>query len=139
MAQKVRDLMAEPVSVPPDTSIVEAAALMRDTALGDLLVTDGQRLSAVVTDRDIVVRGLTQERSLKLTTVADVASTDLITVTPDDDLDTAVLLMRAHAVRRLPVVEGDGALVGLISLGDAALSRDGHSALADIVSAEPNT
>ncbi len=139
MAQKVRELMAEPISVPADATLVEAARLMRDAALGDLLITDGQRLRGVVTDRDIVVRGLAQDRSPADTTVADVGSTDLITVTPDDDIDTAILLMRAHAVRRLPVVEDGDVLVGLVSLGDAALERDDSSALADIVAAEPNS
>lgn len=138
MVQKVREIMVEPVSIPTDTSLVEAARLMRNSALGDLIITDGQRLRGVVTDRDIVVRGLAEARSPSDTTVVDVGSADLVTVTPDDDLDTAIELMRANAVRRLPVVEDGGVLVGVITLGDAALDRDSGSALADIVAAEPN-
>jgi CBS domain-containing protein len=139
MAQKVRELMAEPVSVPTDTTLVEAARMMRDAALGDLIIVDGRELRGMLTDRDIVIRALAQERSPADTKVADIASADLITVTPDDDLDTAILLMRAHAIRRLPVIEDGRNLVGLISLGDAALDRDEKSALADIIAAEPNT
>ncbi|AXE25330.1 hypothetical protein C0216_19435 [Streptomyces globosus] len=69
---------------------------------------------------------------------ADVCSPDLVTVGPDDDIDKAVDLMRSRALRRLPVTEG-GSPVGVVSLGDLAIGRDGSSALADISQAPPNT
>jgi CBS domain-containing protein len=70
--------------------------------------------------------------------VKDVASHELTTVEPDQDLDEALRLMARQQVRRLPVVEGDR-LVGVISLGDVAIERDESSALADISAADPNS
>ncbi|MFE9774690.1 CBS domain-containing protein [Streptomyces sp. NPDC005931] len=138
MAQHVRDIMTSaPVSVGPQTSVAEVARIMRDRDLGAVLVTDGDRLRGLVTDRDLVVRAVAQGGDPEDTTVAGACSEDLVTVGPDDDLDRAVRLMREHAVRRVPVVEG-GHAVGVVSLGDAALERDPDSALGDISVARPN-
>ncbi|MFJ3309981.1 CBS domain-containing protein [Streptomyces sp. NPDC086549] len=71
-------------------------------------------------------------------TVADLCGEELVTITPDEDLDRAVELMREHSVRRLPVVDGDEP-VGVISLSDLAIERDRGSALGDISAAGPNT
>ncbi len=138
MAERVRELMAEPVTVPADTTLIEAARLMRDADIGDVLVSDGERLRGVVTDRDLVVRGLAEELTPTGTTVAQLCTRDVVTVHPDDDVQQAVRLMRQAAVRRLPVVDGDR-LVGVVSLGDLAIERDERSALADISAADPNS
>lgn len=138
MARLVRELMAEPVTVPADTALTEAARLMRDADIGDVVIVDGSRPRGVVTDRDIVVRGIAEHRSPEDTTVADVCTRDLVTVAPDDDMERAAELMRGASVRRLPVVEADR-LVGMISLGDVAIERDEDSALADISAADPNS
>jgi CBS domain-containing protein len=138
MAQQVGELMAQPVTVPADSTLREAAQLMRDADIGDVIVVDGNRPSGVVTDRDIVVRGLAEGHSPDDTTVGEIATRDLAAVAPGDPVSRAVQLMRETAVRRLPVVEGEQ-LVGVISLGDLAIERDEDSALADISAAEPNT
>ncbi|GAA3166623.1 MULTISPECIES: CBS domain-containing protein [Streptomyces] len=139
MPQHVRDIMTgAPVTVGPYTSVAEVARVMRDRDLGSVLVTDGDRLRGLVTDRDLVVRSVARGGDPEETTVADACSEDLVTVGPDDDLDRAVRLMREHAVRRVPVVE-DGHPVGILSLGDAAMERDPDSALGDISVARPNT
>jgi CBS domain-containing protein len=138
MAQLVRELMAEPVTVPADTSLREAAQLMRDADIGDVIIVADGRPRGVVTDRDIVVRGLAEGNSPDDTTVADICTSDLATVSPDDPMERAVETMRETAVRRLPVVEGDR-LVGVVSLGDVAIERDEKSALADISAADPNS
>src|SRR5919202_2155939 len=127
MARLVRELMAEPVTLPGDATLTEAARLMRDADIGDVIVADGERPLGVVTDRDIVVRGIAEEHAPSDTTVADVCTRDLVTVSPDDPVEQAVRLMRQVAVRRLAVVHGDR-LVGVISLGDVALERDETSA-----------
>ncbi|MEU2897791.1 CBS domain-containing protein [Streptomyces sp. NPDC088106] len=138
MAQHVRDIMtAAPVSVGPHTSVAEVARVMRDRDLGAVLVTDGDRLRGLVTDRDLVVRSVAQGVDTEETTVAGACSEDLVTVAPDDALDHAVRLMREHAVRRVPVVER-GHAVGVVTLGDAAMERDPESALGDISVARPN-
>jgi CBS domain-containing protein len=139
MTQHVRDIMTSaPVTVEPQTSVAQVARIMRDEDLGAVLVTDGDELRGLVTDRDLVVRSVCEGGDPEQTTVAGACSDDLVTVTPDEDLDHAVQLMREHAVRRIPVVD-HGHPVGIVSLGDLAIERDPESALGDISVAEPNT
>ncbi|MFF9219146.1 CBS domain-containing protein [Streptomyces viridosporus] len=139
MTQHVRDIMTgAPVSVGPHTSVAEVARIMRDRDLGAVLVTDGDRLRGLVTDRDLVVRSVFRGGDPEETTVAGACSEDLVTVGPDDDLDRVARLMREHAVRRVPVVDG-GHPVGIVALGDLAMERDPQSALGDISVARPNT
>ncbi|WP_432138174.1 MULTISPECIES: CBS domain-containing protein [unclassified Streptomyces] len=138
MTQHVRDIMtATPVTVEPQTSVTDVARLMRDENIGAVLVTDQDELRGVVSDRDLVVRALAEGWDPDDTTVVRTCSDDLVTITPDQDVDQAVGLMREHAVRRIPVVE-DGRPVGIVSLGDLAMERDPESALGDISVARPN-
>ncbi|MFF3518812.1 CBS domain-containing protein [Streptomyces sp. NPDC004393] len=138
MSQHVRDIMTSaPVTVEPQASVANVARLMRDQNIGAVLVTEKDHLRGLVSDRDLVVRALAQGMDPEQTTVADACSDDVFTISPDDDLDRAIELMREHSVRRLPVVEGDH-LVGIVSLGDMAIERDPGSALGDISAAEPN-
>jgi CBS domain-containing protein len=106
---------------------------MKEHDIGDVLVADdGQRLCGLVTDRDIVIRGLAEGR--EAARLGDICTQNLIGVRPDDDVETAVRVMGKYAVRRLPVVE-DGTAVGMVSLGDLAIELDPDTALADISSA----
>ncbi|MFF2145117.1 CBS domain-containing protein [Kitasatospora sp. NPDC058190] len=116
----------------------DAARWMRDTAIGDVLVSDDGQLCGLVTDRDLVVRVLAEGKDPDSTNVGDVCSCELVSVAPDDDVQHAVDLMRRHALRRLPVLD-DGQAVGIVSLGDLAMDRDPGSALAAISDAAPNT
>ncbi|AJP05283.1 CBS domain-containing protein [Streptomyces leeuwenhoekii] len=139
MVQYVRDIMtSEPVTVEPQTSVVDVARIMRDEDLGAVLVTEGDRLRGLVTDRDLVIRALAEGGDPQQTTVAGACSDDVVTVRPDEELDHVVELMREHAVRRIPVVD-EGHPVGIVSLGDMAMERDPESALGDISVARPNT
>ncbi|MBP2336751.1 CBS domain-containing protein [Saccharothrix coeruleofusca] len=139
MTQHVRDLMTpNPVTLAPDTPVRQAARAMRDQGIGDVLVVDGDQVRGIVTDRDIVVRGLADRDDLSDCRVGDVCSDRLVTATPDEDVDTAVTRMRENAVRRIAVVEG-GKPVGVLSLGDAAIDKDSLSGLADISAARSNT
>ncbi|WP_067800397.1 CBS domain-containing protein [Actinomadura formosensis] len=139
MAQKVNEVMTPvPVAVSPDTSLVEAGDLMRQHGIGDVLVVHEGRLRGLVTDRDIVIRAVAAQRDMTTTTVADICSTNMVTIGPAEDADEAVRLMREHAIRRLPVMEGDRP-IGMVSIGDLAVQRDEHSALADISAEPPNT
>ncbi|MFE9173434.1 CBS domain-containing protein [Streptomyces kebangsaanensis] len=138
MAQHVRDIMtSNPVTVEPRTPVTAVARKMRDEDIGIVLVTEGDELRGLVSDRDLVIRTLAEGGDPEQRTVASVCSGDLFTVTPDDDLDRAVQLMREHSVRRVPVVD-HGHAVGIVSLGDLAIERDPGSALGDISAAEPN-
>jgi CBS domain-containing protein len=120
MARKVSDVMTPaPVSVSGQTSLSHAARLMRAHDVGVVLVLDDGRLLGMVTDRDIVVRAVADGRDVTRTTVAEICSCDLITVSPGDDADSALRTMREHFIRRLPVVEDDRP-VGVLSITDLA-------------------
>ncbi|MGW0601076.1 CBS domain-containing protein [Streptomyces sp. NPDC002776] len=138
MADFVRDVMtAGVVAVRPDASLAEAAQLMRDQDIGDVLVADGQRIVGVLTDRDITVRAVAEGVDPLTASVRSVCTPDPLVVAPQDPVAAAVALMRQHAVRRLPVVE-DGLPVGVVSLGDLAEAQAPDSALADISRATPD-
>ncbi|HWB72195.1 MAG TPA: CBS domain-containing protein [Egibacteraceae bacterium] len=137
MAQPVREIMAQQVRTCPTTApLVDAARIMRDDDVGDVIVVkDDGTVCGIVTDRDVTIRAVAEGRDVVATSVDEVCSHRLVTVSPDDDTEQAARLMRQHAVRRLPVTV-DGKPVGAISLGDLAIERDPQSALAEI-SAQP--
>ncbi|MEO3765573.1 CBS domain-containing protein [Streptomyces sp. B8F3] len=137
--QQVHQIMtAAPVAVGTLTAVPEVARRMRDHDIGAVLVTDDGELRGVVTDRDLVVRVLAAGRDPGNTTVADACSQELVSVGPGERVDRAVELMRKHALRRLPVVDDCGGVLGVVSLGDVAVERDPMSALSDISMATPN-
>lgn len=138
MAQLVRDIMStKPTTMRGDTPVREAAQAMRDQDIGDVLIVDGSTVRGIVTDRDIVVRGLADRDDLSECRLQDVCSDSLVTARPDEDADAAITRMRENAVRRIPVVD-DGKAVGVLSLGDAAIEKDERSGLADISAARGN-
>jgi CBS domain-containing protein len=138
MAQSIREVMTEnPELVSGDTTVADAAKLMRDKGFGGVLCADGEELKGFLTDRDIAVRVVAEGKDPTSTTVGEVATTELHTLSPDDSVEDAIELVRQHDVRRLPVVEG-ARPVGIVSIGDLALERDENSALADISSASQN-
>ncbi|MFB9834676.1 CBS domain-containing protein [Actinoallomurus acaciae] len=112
-----------PVTLPLDAPLTEAARLMRDEDVGDVLVTQDGMLCGMLTDRDIVVRAVAVGRDLTGTRLADICSAGIVTVGPDDAAEVALRLMHDRAVRRLPVVE-DGRPVGVVSVGDLTSDRD---------------
>jgi len=124
MAQTIRELMTEnPRSVSPDSSIQDAAKIMRDEDAGVVPITEGDNLAGVITDRDIAIRAVAEGRDGQ-TTVREIASQDVVTIDPEQELDEALRLMAQHQVRRLPVVEEDGRLVGIVSQADVARHGD---------------
>ena len=119
MAQ-IRDIMtSSPTTVETSITVAEAAKIMASEDIGPLPVVDGGRLVGIVTDRDLVVRVLAEDRDPKSTNVGDVASSELVTVAPDTALDEALRKMASAQVRRLPVVEG-GRVVGIVAQADVA-------------------
>lgn len=138
MGQQVKELMTErPVTLDRDASLAEAARLMRDRGIGDVIVVDGEDAEGIVTDRDIVIRGVAEGADPETTRLGQVVSPELVSVAPDDPVERAIELMRERAVRRLPVLEG-GKPVGVLSLGDLAVAREGDSVLADISEEPPD-
>jgi CBS domain-containing protein len=138
MAQKVREVMTpSPVSLRPNEPLTVAAMAMREHGVGSVPVTDDGELMGLVTDRDIVVRAIAENMDPASTPVGEVCSADMIVVGPDDDATMVVMRMRERAVRRIPVVD-EGAVIGIVSIGDMAIDRDEKSALADISAQRPN-
>ena len=125
MGQSIRDIMtSNPSTIEPDNSIVEAARIMKQQDAGVVPVTENGRLTGMVTDRDIAIRVVAEGKDPQSTTVQEVASKNLVTLDPEQDLDEALRLMAQHQVRRLPVVEEDGRLVGVVAQADVAREGD---------------
>ena len=105
----------------PATSVLEAAKLMREFHVGDLVILedDSKRAIGVVTDRDIIVEVIAPELGPESLTVADIMTETLVGATEDMDFFEALALMRKHGVRRLPVVNAQGGLEGILTLDDA--------------------
>lgn len=121
---QIRDLMTEnPSSCERGTPVAEAAKVMARENVGSVPVVVGGRLVGVVTDRDLVVRLLAEGRDPQSTTVGEIASSEPVTLSPDDGLDQALQLLARHQVRRLPVVEGER-LVGIVAQADIARHAD---------------
>lgn len=138
MVQTVADVMTPaPTAVDLSDTIQAAAQAMASQDVGALVVQSESKTVGIITDRDLVVRGLAEGLGTE-SPVRQVASEQLVTVGPSDPVETAVEVMRAAAVRRVPVMDGDVA-VGIVSIGDLAVTRDPSSALADISEAEPNS
>ena len=139
MNDSIQDVMTEtPCALDVTTPVLIAARVMRENHIGNIVVLDGDQLFGILTDRDIVVRALAEDKDPETTTIGEVCSRDLTTVRPTDSIGSAVRLMRDRALRRLPVADDRGRVVGIVSLGDLAVERDRRSALADISAAPPN-
>jgi CBS domain-containing protein len=121
----VRNVMSpSPVTVGSDATVRDAARLLADGDVGALPVTSGGKLIGIVTDRDLVVRVLAGDLDLSAP-IGEIASGDLCSVAPDASLDEAARLLGQAQVRRLPVVDAEGDLVGIITQADVARNA-GH-------------
>lgn len=118
----VNEIMTKnPETAQIDDTLIDVASSMRDINVGFMPVMDGDRLVGVVTDRDIVVRAVADNMDIENTSIADIMSTDLQTVSPDMDINEASSIMEDFQIRRLPVVDENGMLLGVVSLGDIAV------------------
>jgi CBS domain-containing protein len=139
VAQSIRDVMTtDPVTLPGGAAVKDAAAEMDRHDIGDVIVlSDANEVSGIVTDRDITVRVVAAGLDPATTKLSDICTTDIHTLTPSDTVGEAIKLMQQKAIRRLPVVEA-GRAVGIVSLGDLAVTNDPESVLADISAAPPD-
>jgi CBS domain-containing protein len=133
MGKIVQDVMStDPRAVDAGKPVAEAAKLMKDEDVGLAPVVEGDRLVGTLTDRDIAVRVVAEGRDPGSTPVGEVASKNVVTVEPEQNLDEALSLMAQHQIRRLPVVEESGRLVGVVAEADVARSA-GHSDTGELV------
>lgn len=137
---KVHEIMTgNPRSVAPETTLVEAAGLMRELDVGALPVLDNEQLAGIVTDRDIVVRGIADGQDPHTANVREVMSGGTEHIYADQEVEEAVQVMEKRQIRRLPVVDRGDRLVGMVSLGDIATSSNpAFSGLALRDVSEPN-
>jgi CBS domain-containing protein len=137
--RQVREVMSSPIqSVRPESTLREAAKAMQQHAIGDVLVVnEAGELRGIVTDRDLSIRSLAEERDPATTEIGEIMSPIGAMVSPEATVSEAVDLMRQHDVRRLPVVV-EGRPVGIVSLGDVSHSSRAGTALADISAAPAN-
>jgi CBS domain-containing protein len=127
VSHTIRDAMtSNPRTVETGTTAKEAAGVMKSEDVGSIPIVDGDKLVAIVTDRDIALRIVAEGKGAE-TTVGEIASRDLVTIDPEQTLEEAARLMGQHQLRRLPVVEEDGKLVGIVAQADVAQS--GHDTL----------
>jgi CBS domain-containing protein len=111
----------EVVSVPPETTLVDAAQTMKELDVGPLPVCDGDQLLGMVTDRDIIVRAIAEARDPRTTEVREIMTSEVVCCREADDVRQAAKLMQEQQLRRLLVVNDEGRLVGIVSLGDIVL------------------
>lgn len=139
MPERLSEVMTrDPVTVPATATLEEAARLMRDNDIGDVLVVDNTgSLYGILTDRDIVVEGVAGGTHPSSTSVDEVCTHDPVSLGPDDPVAKAAKLMSERAIRRLPIVD-NGSLIGIVSLGDLAQDRDPDSVLGEISEAPAN-
>ncbi|MES2944422.1 MAG: CBS domain-containing protein [Pseudomonadota bacterium] len=117
----VKEVMTRGVkSLGPSDTASTAAQAMKELNVGVIPVCEDGKLLGMVTDRDIVVRGVAQGLDMGATRLSDIMSSDVRTAQEDDDLDLSLEDMAENQIRRLPVVDAAGKLVGIISLGDIA-------------------
>ena len=118
----LRDIMTRNVEVvSAGASLKNAAKKMKDLDVGLIPVCDGDRLKGVLTDRDITIRATANGRDPSKTKVSEVMSTDLAYCLEDQEVEEAVSVMEARQIRRLPIVNQDKRLIGIISLADIAV------------------
>ena len=120
MGKSIRDVMSSnPCAIDADKPVAYAAKMMKEEDVGLAPIVEGDRLVGTLTDRDIVLRVVAEGKDPQTVTAREVASTDLVTIDPQQDLDEALRLMASNQVRRLPVVE-EGRLVGVLAQADVA-------------------
>jgi CBS domain-containing protein len=123
---QIREVMTQgPEIISSNATAVEAAAKMKELDVGSLPVCDGERLQGLLTDRDIAVRLVAAELDASTTKVREIMTPDVMYCFDDQTLEEAAALMEAHQIRRLPIMNRDKRLIGMLSLGDLAVRTEG--------------
>lgn len=136
---KISEIMTEEVEVVnPTATLFDVAKKMDELNVGAIPVCDGERLQGMVTDRDIVVKAIAKDMDVRSTKVSEVASTDVFYCFEDQDVEEAADLMEEKQVRRLPILNAQKRLVGIVSLGDIA-TASGDTNLAGETISEVST
>jgi CBS domain-containing protein len=144
MADKVRDIMTpDPVCCLTTDSVQRAAQLMRDEDIGSVpVISDPQRkgLVGIVTDRDLTITVLAEARDARTTMVGDVMSSQVVSCRADDDADKVMDLMARYQLRRIPVVDANNSILGIVAQADVAVRMEEPRKTAEVVEriSQPN-
>ncbi|MCA1553431.1 MAG: CBS domain-containing protein, partial [Chloroflexi bacterium] len=126
----VKEVMTHSVAAcSPDTTLMEAAKLMSDLNIGNVVVVEDGKADGIITDRDITVRAVAKGADIRTERIKDYMTPNPVTGKTDWDLDKVADTMAKHQVRRLPIVD-NGQVVGIVSLGDVARHDEHKSAVA---------
>lgn len=140
---QIRDIETQqPKVVNPQCTLIEAAQMMKQLDVGALPVCDGERLVGIITDRDITVRGLAQGCNPHLTRVQQIMTRQIIYCREDQDVKEVAQLMEHKQIRRVPVLDDNKRLVGIISLGDLAVRTHNEPLAGEVlerISEKPET
>ena len=122
---RVKDCMGikQVVQATPETNLQQIAELMNQNHVGCIPICQQQEVVGLVTDRDIVTRGIASKLDFNSTKVSDIMNTKIIKTTPDTQVNDALQTMKKNQIRRLPVIQNDK-IVGILSMGDIAVSLD---------------
>ena len=125
MGHSIKDVMtSNPCTIDAEKSVAYAAKMLKEEGVGLAPIVEGDKLIGMLTDRDIAIRVVAEGRNPDQTKVREVASKQVVTIDPQQDLNEALRIMAKHQVRRLPVVEEDGKLVGVVAQADIAREGD---------------
>ncbi len=131
---KLRDVMTQRVrSISPDSTLKEAAEQMRSLDAGSLPVCEAGKLLGIITDRDITVRSTAGDLRPSEAQVRDAMTNDLVYCFEDEDVDRAAELMERRQIRRLPILDRNMQLVGIVSLGDLATRQHNHQLSGEVL------
>ncbi len=119
-----------PATALPDQTLREVALKMRDHHVGAIVVVENERPIGIVTDRDLVMRSLVEPRDPSTTPVRDVMSRNPIVIRNDQKIDDALIALRQSGVRRLPIVDGQGRMVGVVAVDDLVVLMAGELGVA---------
>jgi CBS domain-containing protein len=129
--KKCREIMTSNVKTAnPEMSLQDVAILMRNGDMGSLPIVADEKLVGIVTDRDIVVRAVAESKDFS-TKISDIMTIEIFSVKPDDFAFEAIRLMGDKQVRRIPVVNENGELAGIISMADIALEMEDEREIAE--------
>ena len=128
MPESIRDVMTSKLcTIDASKTVAYAAKMMQEEDVGLAPIVEGNKLVGMLTDRDITIRVVAEGKDPNAVKVLEVASSELVTVNPQQDLDEALRMMAKHQIRRLPVVEEDGRLVGVVAQADVAREGDAEA------------
>lgn len=115
----LKPLMTEEVtSLPPNATVLDAAKFMTDMNVGSVVVVDGDKPIGILTDRDIMTKVVVERKDPQTVKVKDIMASPVVTISVEKDIVDVTKLMSTHGVRRFPVVDSDGRIIGVIALDD---------------------